>query len=245
MWTYIFLGVLQGLFEWVPISSEGIIALTSQFFAKETNPIDVALFLHSGTLLAVLIYFRRDWKEVLRLKNTKLARFLIISTLVSLAVGYPTYRLVKSMVIGNGLLLIMGFALLLTAYFHKVKKTFQIDFNKLAAITGFLQGLSAIPGLSRSGSTIFGLSLAKITPAKTLKISYMMSAPVVLASSIYLFLSNPVLILEGWPALIASFLVGMLSLNFLIHFVAKINFFRFALIFSSLCFLGAVVGFLI
>ena len=62
MLDYIVLGILQGIFEWLPISSEGIVALLSQFLQKG-NPVDVALFLHLGTLLVVLIYrkFRQEF----------------------------------------------------------------------------------------------------------------------------------------------------------------------------------------
>ena len=245
MFTYLILGALQGIFEWIPISSEGIVALASQFLINKVNPIEIALFLHLGTLLAVLIYFRKDWQEVLIFRNSQLFYFLIISTFISLVIGYPIYKLIKNIAIGNSLLVLMGFGLLLTAYFYKTKRISEIGFNKLAIITGFLQGLAVIPGLSRSGSTIFGLSLGKIAPSEILKISYMMSAPVVFAMSIYLFLKNPVLIIEGWPSLISSFLVGFLSLHFLINLAKKINFFKFTLIFGLLCFLGAAIGFLI
>ncbi len=241
MEAYALLGIIQGIFEWIPISSEGVVALVSQFLIREVNPIDLALFLHLGTLLAVLVYFRKDWQTVLTLKNSSLLRFLITATLVSLAIGYPFYYLVKSMVIGSSLLLIMGSGLLLTAYFHRQKRSFEISFNKLAIITGFLQGLSVIPGLSRSASTIFGLSLAKSSPSEILKISYMMSAPVVLASSIFLFFNNPSLALSGWPALAISFIVGFLGLSFLINIARRINFFKFALIFGLVCFLGAAI----
>jgi len=245
MWVYTFLGILQGIFEWIPISSEGIVALASQFLMEEINPIDVALFLHLGTLFAVLIYFREDWKEVLTFKNIKLLRFLIISTIISLIIGFPLYKAIQNIVIGNTILIITGFGLLLTAYFHRKKLISEIGFGKLAVITGALQGLAVIPGLSRSGSTIFGLSLGKLNPSLILKISYMMSVPAILASSFYLFLKNPVLAFEGWPALIFSFLVGILTLHFLINLSKKINFFKFVLIFSSLCFLGAIIGFLV
>jgi len=245
MWNYIILGVIQGIFEWIPISSEGIVALVSQFFITEINPIDVALFLHFGTLFSVLVYFRKDWKEVLMLRNSRLLKFLIISTLVSLIIGYPLYRVVKNIAIGNTLLVIMGFALLLTAFFQKKKKAPKMGFNKLALISGFLQGLAVIPGLSRSGSTIFGLSFRKIEPQNILKFSYMMSVPAIFASSAYLAFQNPSLASDGWPSLIFSFLVGLLSLHFLLNLAKRTNFFKFALLFGLLCLLGAVVSFMI
>jgi len=243
MLEYIILGIFQGIFEWLPISSEGITALFSHFFIKEFNSVDLALFLHLGTLLAAIFYFRKDWWEIIKLKNKKLLKFLIIATIISLFISYPLYKFVKNAVFGNGILLVMGFGLLITAYFHKKNINFEIKNKYLALITGILQGLAVIPGVSRSGATIFGLSLRKMEPKKILKISYLMSVPVVLASSAYLFLNNPVMVVSAWPALITSFLIGILSLHFLIQWAKKINFFKFALIFSIICFIGAIIGF--
>lgn len=240
MLDYIILGVIQGIFEWIPISSQGVVAIVSQFLIKEVHPLEMALFLHLGTFFAVLVYFRKNWFEILKLRDLALLRFLLISTIVSGVVGFSLYNnLVKSITMGNSLLAVTGFGLLLTAYFHKAKKISGINFNKLAVIAGILQGLAVIPGLSRSGATIFGLSLGKLNPGEILKISYMMSAPAVLAMSGFLFIKNPTLISEGWPALVFSFLAGFLALGFLLKIAAKIDFFKFALIFAFFCFLGA------
>lgn len=242
MWLYIFLGTIQGIFEWLPISSQGIVALTSQFFIKDFNPIDLALFLHLGTFFAVLIYFRKEWKEVLLLRNKLLFRFLAISTIISLAIGFLFFNLVREMFVGSGLLLLTGIGLLFTAYFHKKKKVLKISSNKLAIVAGALQGLAVIPGLSRSASTIFALSLGKNNPSDILKISYMMSGPIVLASSIYLLLKDPTIIAYSWPALVASFLVGLICLKILLRISEKINFFKFAIFFSLLCFIGVAIS---
>ena len=121
MINYIILGIVQGIFEWLPISSEGITSLLSNFLIKNFHPIDLALFLHLGTLLAAIIYFRRDWIKILSFKNKELLNFLIISTIVSLTISYPLYKIIKSFAFGNGLLVLMGFGLLATAYAHKKK----------------------------------------------------------------------------------------------------------------------------
>ena len=242
MLNYIILGILQGIFEWLPISSEGIIALTSQILIKETNPIDIAIFLHTGTLLAVLFYFRKDWAKLISLKSPKLLKFLTITTATSLIIGYPIYKIIRNVAVGSSLLIIMGFGLLITAYYHKKTSSFNLykNSNTLALFSGTLQGLSVIPGLSRSGSTIFGLSLGKLTPSKILKISYMMSAPVIIISTVYLLFKNPVLI-QGWPSLLSSFIIGTISLSFLMKISEKINFYIFALIIASLCFIGGAI----
>ncbi|MBD3263046.1 hypothetical protein GF374_01560 [Candidatus Woesearchaeota archaeon] len=241
MWLYILLGILQGIFEWLPISSEGIVALAS--LPQEINPIDIALFLHLGTFFAVLIYFRKDWGNVLIGKDKKLLKFLIIATIISLAVGLPLYLSVRNTAAlgGSILLLLTGFGLLATSYFHKTKRKFGFAMNKLAMVTGLLQGLAVIPGLSRSGATIFGLSFGKLKPIEILKYSYMMSAPIVLVSTVYISLTNTI-IFQAWPALITSFIIGLLSLHVLIKLSKKINFFKFTLMFGILCLVGGSIS---
>ncbi len=241
---YILLGIIQGIFEWIPVSSQGISALLSQLLLKNFNPIDMALFLHLGTLFSVLVYFRKDWLEILSLKNFPLLRFLTIATIISLPVGFLIYQTIGNLVPGNTLLLIMGLGLFLTSFLQRWQKKIEIGNNKLAFLVGVLQGLSVIPGLSRSGATIFGLSLGKFSPKDILKISYLMSAPIVLIACFYLYLKTPALLWETWLSLIFSFLVGLVALHFLINLAQKLNFSKFTFIFGVLCLLGALIGFL-
>lgn len=238
LWQYIFLGIIQGIFEWLPISSEGITAIFSRFLIKDFNPIDLALFLHLSTLLVAIIYFWKDWWEIIRFKDKKLFSFLFISTAISLIIGFPLYKMAKNATLGSGLLSVMGCGLLVTAYFHKKNIIWNKGEKYLALIVGFLQGLAVIPGLSRSGATIFGLSLGKTEPEKILKISYLMSVPIVFASTFYLFLQDSGLVLNSWPALITAFFTGILTLHFLIKLSKKIDFFKFALFFGFICFVG-------
>lgn len=238
----IILGVSQGIFEWLPISSEGIVALFSSFLDKSFNPIDIALFLHLGTLLAAIIYFRKDWKEVILIKNKKLLRFLIITTIISLVIGFPLYKFVENIAVGTFLLLVTGFGLLATACFHKSKKVNLVKTKNLPHIVGVLQGFSVIPGFSRSGATIFGLSLGNQTPEDILKISYMLSVPVGIVANGYLFFKNPNIITGAWFSLIVSFIIGITTLHFLIKMFRKVNFFKFALVFAMFCFLGFLLS---
>jgi len=241
MIEYLILGIIQGVFEWIPISSEGIVALVADSFNLQA--IDIALFLHLGTLLAVLVYFYKDWIKVLTFKNNKLLKFIIISTIFSAIIGYLLYSVVN-IFIGSSLLLITGIGLLFTAFFHKKKRKFNISDNWLAVIVGAIQGLAVIPGLSRSASTIFGLSLKKENPKEILKYSYMISAPMVLGGSLYLFLKNPALVVNAWPALIMSFIIGLITLKIILKFCSKINFFKFAIGFAILCFIGFFISIL-
>ncbi len=238
----IILGLLQGVFEWLPVSSEGVVALAGGFL-KIKDPIEVALFLHLGTIFAVMFYFRKDWLNVIRRKNDKMLKLLLISTPVSLAVAFPIYYHLRKVASEELLLLLTGFALLLTAYFHKKKLKFNISWKALSFLTGFLQGLSVVPGVSRSGSTVFGLSLGNLKGEEILKTSYMMSVPVVLASSGFLFWKNPELALENWPALIASFTIGVLTLKTILNWTKRVDFFKVVLVFALFCFAGAGLTF--
>lgn len=240
--TYSILGVLQGIFEWIPISSEGVVSLAANFLKAGGNPVDLALFLHIGTLGAALFYYRKDWIGVLTFKDRKLLSFIAIATIVSLPLGFALYKLIEQAAVGVGLLAITGVGLLFTAYFAKKKVFLNIRNEKLAAITGVMQGLAVIPGFSRSGSTIFGLSLAKSDPKEILRLSYLMSVPAVAASTLYfLIFKGGDFSFELWPGVLASFLSGLLFLDILSKMGEKINFFKFALVFAVLCFAGAAL----
>jgi len=244
--NYLILGLMQGVLEWVPISSEGMVALAARYLGTAQNPVELALFLHTGTLLAALIYYRRDWARVLMLKDRRLIKFLAITAAVSLPLGFVIVQMASQAAMGAGLLALTGFGLLFTARFQEKKARLKISENKITILAGLMQGLAAIPGFSRSGSTIFALSLKDLPPAKILRLSYLMSVPALAASTAYLAVFKAEdFSLALWPALAASFVVGWLTLDFLTKFAAKINFAKFALFFALLCFAGAALEILI
>ena len=240
--NYLILGLLQGVFEWIPISSEGVVAVAAKYLAEQVNPVDMALFLHAGTLLAALWYYRRDWANVLLLKDKQLIKFLAITAAISLPIGFAVSRIAAQAALGAGLLFLTGTGLLFTAYFQAKKINLKLGKSKLAAIAGVLQGIAALPGFSRSGSTIFGLSLGELPPAQILRLSYLMSVPAVAASTAYFALFKmEEFSLAMWPALLMSFVAGVLTLDLLTKFASKINFAKFALAFALLCFVGAAL----
>ena len=244
MWEYILLGFLQGVFEWIPVSSEGVVALVSSFLIKDFNSVDLALFLHIGTLLAVIVYFWKDWIDLISFKDKEFLRFFVIVTIISGGLGFFVYKFAENVTMGSGLLALMGLGLLLTSWFQKNNIKLKINKDLSSVIVGLLQAISAIPGVSRSGSTVFALSLTEDNPSEILRKSYLISVPVVLGSSLYLYLKNPAMAVISWPALIASFVFGFLSLKLLLDFSKKINFSKFTLIFGILCLIGALWQFL-
>jgi len=243
MWKYILLGAVQGVVEWIPISSEGVLVVLGRYLIEGVNLVDLALFLHLGTLLAVLVYFWRDWVEIFTLRNPRLLKFLFTTTILTGIVGYSLYRLARNNFLGNYLLIITGIGLLFTAYFQQNRRTKKWNLNRIAWLSGILQGMAVIPGFSRSGATFFGLSFGELKSSQILKLSYLMSVPVVLMGSVFLLLKQPSLIREGWIATIVSFGVGLISLRLLFRLSERVNFFWVAISFSLLCFAGAIINF--
>lgn len=245
MWEYILLGALQGIFEWIPISSEGVLTLFSSLIVSDINSIDFSLFLHLGTMLAVIIYFRKEIIDLILFRDKKLLRFFIIASIVSLSLGFILYKAMGDIAIGSGLLFLMGFGLILTSWFQKKNIKLKISEDVASAIVGLLQGISVIPGVSRSGATIFGLSLKENDPSEILKKSYLISLPAVAASSGYIFISNPSITSFPWVVLLSSFIFGIISLKIVLEFSKKTNFSVLTLIFGILCLVGGLIEFLI
>jgi undecaprenyl-diphosphatase len=242
MWEYILAGVLQGIFEWLPVSSEGVVALFASFSLSEINSVDFSIFLHLGTVLAVIIYFWKDILEMFLLKDKKFLKFFIIVTLVSGGLGFFVYKFASNIGGGAALLFLMGCGLFLTSWFQKKKIKLKVNDNISAIIVGLFQAITPIPGVSRSGATIFGLSLFDHDPTKILKTSYLISIPVILGADLYLYLKNPTIITgNAWIGLLFSFIFGFITLKFLMKISQKINFSKFTFIFGCLCFVGAII----
>jgi undecaprenyl-diphosphatase len=179
------------------------------------------------------------------LRDKELLRFFIIASVVSLSLGFVVYKTIGDIAIGSGLLFLIGFGLLLTSWFQKkdIRLNMNKDFNSV--LVGLLQGISVIPGVSRSGSTIFGLSLKENDPSEILKKSYIISLPAVAASTGYIFINSPSISSFPWIALLSSFVFGIISLKVLLDFSKKVNFSKITMTFGILCLIGGIIEWLI
>lgn len=211
MIEYIIIAILQGLLEWLPISSSGqvMILSTALFNINSEEAFSLAIWLHLGTALAVLFKFRTDFinisKSVLPKAyevdeiNIKKRNWLIYATIGTAITAIPLYFLFKLLIIAeftafqgdvitlviSGLLIITGVILL------KAKKAFGeliIDDTpndriiKDSFLSGLTQGFSILPGISRSGVTVSTIIYEHYNQDNALKLSFLMSFPVVIAS---------------------------------------------------------------
>lgn len=268
MFAQFVLGAIQGIAEWLPVSSEGLIILVrTNIFPVEQSVADAireALFLHMGTFFAALVYFRRDVARLLRapfkgqgaMPGTKpLFLFLAISTLLSGAIGFSIAEGEQHAIapaigeyagwinIGIGLMLVITGGLLLVAHRSAGIKRETRHLNWVdGVLLGVVQGFAAVPGLSRSGLTVSALLLRRVREEDALRISFLMSLPIVFAANIVFNL--PLLFdidAAHLVGLAASFVFGLLTIHILLRVAKRINFGKFVLAFGVLLLLVGVL----
>jgi undecaprenyl-diphosphatase len=262
MFEYIILGVVQGIAEWLPISSEGTIILVREvFFPGDSilSSISIALFLHLGTFLAVLVYFWRDVKKILldilhwkksKPKDRSLIFFLLIATLISGILGLVLLYILGSFeekvsLAGSFVMGLVGILLLITGVLQLKARESDLANSepnqKDALLLGIVQGFAALPGLSRSGLTVSALLLRKYSKEEALRLSFLLSLPIVLGGNIILNLSGFAINAEKLVGLLFSFIFGLATIHALIILARKINFGWFVIVFGLLSILAAFI----
>lgn len=261
----IILGAIQGVAEWLPVSSEGLIFLAkANFFPGGgfDETLKQALFFHFGTFLAALVYFRKEVAELLKtlfnykaagLESRKILNFLFLTTLISGILGFAIYELTGDIDSDNlsaqYITLLVGVLLLITAFLqYKSKKinseslkNFKEIKNTDSVILGLTQAAAVFPGLSRSGLTVSALLLLKFKEANALKLSFLMSLPIVFIGNIVLNLNESSFNLENLVGLTVSFVFGLITIKFLLKLAEKINFAFFVLIFAIITIAAAFI----
>lgn len=211
MIEYIFIAIIQGLLEWLPISSSGqvMIITTNLFNITPEQAYSLSIWLHLGTTIAVLVKFRVDFIRIFKsfFQNTfevkenqiKERNWLIYATIGTGLTAIPLYLIFKIIIEKNysayqgdiitliisGLLIITGVILL------KAKKTYgkntieeipKNNIQKDSFIAGLIQGFAVLPGISRSGVTVSTILFEKYDQDNALRLSFLMSVPVAIGS---------------------------------------------------------------
>jgi undecaprenyl-diphosphatase len=257
MFESFILGAVQGIAEWLPVSSEAMIILVkNNFFASGmsfSEMINFAIFLHLGTLAAVVVYYRKtiillirelfSYKSIEK-KRKEYLNFIIIATGVSGLVGMIVLKLVKEYeyLFENEFtinILVAGFLLVTAGLLYFTEKQHQKRLVTLstqrAVVTGLFQGLSAIPGISRSGSTVAAMGLLGIDKKRALELSFILSIPLVLLANVILNASEFLLFsLNHAIALVSAFIFGIITIDILLRLVEKIRFSYFVGFFAAL-----------
>ncbi|MFX0108266.1 MAG: undecaprenyl-diphosphate phosphatase, partial [Candidatus Hodarchaeota archaeon] len=208
--------------------------------------VTLVVWLHLGTILAVIARYPRTILEIITLRDRQLFRLLLLATAATAVTAIPLYFLLKDslMVIhGETINILVGALLFVTAMFLWLPtrnaggqeiETTDVD-NQKSLITGIIQGFSVLPGLSRSGITISVLLMQKIDKEKALQFSFLMSVPAVLG-----ILALEILTGEAIPPAINAvdlfimevivFVIGLISMEFLLRIARRISFWKLCVI---------------
>lgn len=226
----VILGVIQGITEFLPISSDGHLSIAQQFFGL-TEVLSFDVFLHLATLVAVIIFF---WKDLWSLKFKDW--FLIgIGTLPAVVMGLWVKdwleALMHSAVYVGLFLILSGIFNFISHYFmsHPPENFSKVNWKK-ALIIGVFQASAIMPGLSRSGSTMMSGLVQKMDKQSTFKFSFMLAIPAIIGAVILQALD---LAQSGMGNIdvgqylvggLAATMTGLLSLRLLKYVVDKANF---------------------
>jgi len=235
----ILLGIVQGLTEFVPVSSSGHLLLAHDILGTDGGTLAFDVALHVGTLIALLVYFNKDIlslaKQVTKQsKEGRLARLLLIATipagLAGLLFGGFIEETLRSSVVVAISLAAVGLLMLFADKYALEEETNEVTTRQGIKI-GFAQVLALVPGVSRSGITItagFMLGLSRVQAAR---FSFLLAIPVIAGSALGVFLQGDLgqtanmAILTG---IIAAFLSGIVAIKFMLQVIAKVGLKPFA-----------------
>jgi len=232
------LAVVQGLTEWLPVSSSGHLVITQKVLGVNP-PLIFDVMLHVGTLMVVLTVFRKDIADIIKAlvrrdfetEEGKLALFIAVGSVPIAIIGFVFYDFLKSL-FSN--LLAVGIALLITGcvLFFSEKRIGNKKIGILdSLLIGLAQGITIIPGISRSGVTVATGLLRRVDKATAFKYSFLLSVPTVIGATVMESKELAVANVDMTPLFlgaIISMIVGYASLKLLQKIVMNEKFHLFA-----------------
>ena len=233
--NYIILGIIQGLTEFFPVSSSGHLVLFQDYLKITNEGASAEIIAHFGTLFSILLFYRSSFFSSINeddFFNIKTIKLLVISTIPAIIFGlifdfeqFFNYSFVQYSLMANGFLII---------FMSLLKNSFSFDLNlKSALLLGLFQSVAILPGISRSGMVISSALMLGLNKEKSIQYCFFMVVPIIILSIVYelLFSSGfeAINIVDGIGLFVSSFIIGYLSLYFLVQFLKKFDFWWFGL----------------
>lgn len=247
MFRTIILGIIQGIGEFLPISSSAHLILVPYLFGWSQSSMAFDIALHFGTLAAVLVIFFKDWwdlfigavNKVTKGKDSfdnKMFWYLVAATVPGALIGFLLDDIVENVFRENIVLIasslaIMGILIYLGDKWADKHYKLETDFKhisfKQALVIGLSQALAIIPGFSRSGTTILTARLMGLSKSAATKFTFLLSVPIIAGATI-LEVGNLELSIETFMGVFIAFVVGIFSIKFLLNYIKKHDFSVFA-----------------
>ncbi len=230
------MGLVQGITEFIPVSSSGHLVLTQELFGHDADHVFIQA-LDIGTLLALIIFFwPKLWNlatEVFVKHNFRLLRNIILTALPVALVGLFASRMIEnntvitSPIVVSIMLAAVGVLMIVLEKLPKLSATRDgenLKWKRALGI-GFAQMCALIPGVSRSGSTIIAGRIAGLKPKQAAEYSFLVSIPIMVGLVGKLFISDYDYIVANWQPIlvgnIAAFVAGILAVKFMIGYLSK------------------------
>ncbi|MBL7071647.1 MAG: undecaprenyl-diphosphatase UppP [Candidatus Omnitrophica bacterium] len=244
------LGVIQGITEFFPISSSGHLIVFPYLLGWQEHPLAFDIMLHFATFFAVLLYFRRDWINILREgflsirerriegnEHRKLFWCIFLASIPTVIFGsmvaegaeyYFRNPILVALMLG-----LFGVILYIAEARGKKNKSLKDITWQIALLIGFAQMFAIIPGVSRAGVTITAAIALGMNRDSSVRFSFLMGAPIIFAAGCYSMMGfakmggllPPAVLI---PGLISAFLSSMIAIHFLLRFVKRHSFTPFA-----------------
>ncbi len=235
LFEIIFLGLIQGLTEFIPVSSSGHLVIAQHLFSAGSDHLYLE-FINIGTFLALLVYFRVKivgiGRDIVYNKKYKLAFNILLTAIPAGLIGFMMAKFIGSSAFFGSLTVVaatlglMGIVMVLLERFPKasaVQDGAALSWKR-ALIIGLVQVLALIPGVSRSGSTIIAGRLAGLSAAAAAEYSFLASLPIMLGVTLKTVIGDRSYLLANFgPLLIGNavaFIAGILAVGFLMKYLA-------------------------
>lgn len=253
------LGIIQGLTEFLPVSSSGHLVIAQHLLGFSAPGLHLEIWLHAGTLLAVLIYFRRRIYAVVQAilylrvapepaRNRRLFWAVVVGTIPAAVVGVSLEeyigRAFDAPEFASLMLMVTGIILLFT----------RLTVNRLKRLTiargfavGCAQAVAILPGISRSGTTISGAMFLGMDPSLGAEFSFLLAIPAIGGAFMLDTLSSGTELIGSGTRIVyvvgalVSFLVGLLAIHYLLKIVATGRFYLFGLY----CLVAGAISFIL
>lgn len=236
-----FLGLVQGVTEFIPVSSSGHLLLAHEIFGTAENSLAFDVALHAGTLMALFVVFRSDIVRLARNlfksnEDGQLSRLIVYATIPAALAGLLFGGFIddnaRTALVVACTLAVVGIGMLIAEkYASSSGDRDKAPTTKQGMAVGFAQAFALIPGVSRSGATITTGFFMGMGKQQATRFSFLLSIPIITGSAVGILLRNgneSVFDMTLLAGVLAAFLSGLVAIKFMLNIIGKVGLKPFA-----------------